>query len=506
MADVFLSYAKEDRAQAKLVYKLLNACGWSVFWDEHIKTGADWRRTLDAELAQARVVVVLWSRSSVLSDWVKEEAELARQRDMLLAALIDRIAPPLGFGNLQAIDLIRWQGGRTDGVDKLIQAVSVKLESPLKKDPIVPPRPPPLRKLLAGGLLLALLAAYPIVKWLWPPAPLMNQEIVVDASQGMDSTFDQGGTKLSAALEALRARNLHPDDNLALRVFGGDCNQENGTTLLVPFGTNRRDRIVRASDRIKSHGVPTLAMGVIAALSDLRGLQHAMRIVVLTGHADQCFKDAVRDIKDRFEAYRQEGHQLELEVRLIGLGVSVEDRGHLQDVSDAVGARAYFVNTNAQLNDVLDYVLEFEPAMSQVKDVSTLMDTIGNAMSQAAQYMNRQDYDSAQRVLDAAGEIYALMKTQFERLAGRQLTVKFEQFYKLATENRSLQQQAIPMGREIVRRGKASREPTPEYNASVDNWNRVVEQYNSNIREMNRLAEEMANEAQNGVRKDSGGP
>jgi hypothetical protein len=508
MADVFLSYAKEDRTQAKLVYQLLNACDWSVFWDEHIETGADWRQTLDAELAQARVVVVLWSRSSVVSDWVKEEADLARERGVLLTVLIDRVAPPLGFGKLQAIDLIRWQGGRTDGVDRLREAVSEMLHATLKPGAKVPP-PPPWRKLLAGGLLLVLLAAYPVAKWLWPPAPLMNQEIVVDASEGMDSNFDdQKHTKLTAAVEALRTRDLHPDDNLALRVFGGECNQANGSNLLVSFGTNHGNRIVRAAEGIKKpRGKSTLVMGLVSALSDLRGLQHAMRIVVLTGHADQCFTDAVRDIKGRIDAYRQEGHPLELEVRLVGMGVSTEDQSRLQAISDAVGAQVYFVNTIAQLNDVLGHVLEFEPAMSQVKELGTLMDTIGHAMSKAADYMNQHQYDSAQRALDSAGEIYAKTTAQFERLAARQVTVNIGQFYKLATESRPLQQQAMSLGREIVRLGKASTEPTPAYNASVQSWNGVIDKYNSNINEMNRLSEEIANEAQKSMRTtDSSGP
>ena len=56
MADIFLSYAKEDRAQARTFAKMLESCGWSVFWDRKIIAGDDWRRRILPMIA--RVVEV----------------------------------------------------------------------------------------------------------------------------------------------------------------------------------------------------------------------------------------------------------------------------------------------------------------------------------------------------------------------------------------------------------------------------------------------------------------
>src|SRR5947208_12110859 len=117
MADVFLSYAKEDRARAKVIGKVLESCGWTVFWDTKITTGDDWRQAVQSELDGAGAVVVLWSASSVTSSWVREEAERGRRR--LVSVLIDQVALPIGFSSLQGVDLIGWQGGRAEGVDKL---------------------------------------------------------------------------------------------------------------------------------------------------------------------------------------------------------------------------------------------------------------------------------------------------------------------------------------------------------------------------------------------------
>jgi hypothetical protein len=45
----------------------------------------------------------------------------------------------------------------------------------------------------------------------------------------MAARFDNGPTKLAAAVDALRVRNLHPKENLALRDFGGECGQDDGS-------------------------------------------------------------------------------------------------------------------------------------------------------------------------------------------------------------------------------------------------------------------------------------
>ena len=40
MADIFLSYAREDREKAERLAKALEGQGWSVFWDRETLPGA----------------------------------------------------------------------------------------------------------------------------------------------------------------------------------------------------------------------------------------------------------------------------------------------------------------------------------------------------------------------------------------------------------------------------------------------------------------------------------
>src|SRR4029453_3468118 len=148
VADVFLSYAKEDRSRAKIFATLLESCGWSVFWDHKIGVGDEGRQVLESELDRASVVVVLWSHHSVKSTWVHDEAERGRAR--LVQVLIDDVAPPIGFGSVQAVNLVGWQGGQVDGVAKLVDAVASTSRLPPKQAPTIPASPSRRRAIVAG--------------------------------------------------------------------------------------------------------------------------------------------------------------------------------------------------------------------------------------------------------------------------------------------------------------------------------------------------------------------
>lgn len=114
MYDVFLSYGRGDRAYAELMAIALAAQGWKVFSDEFIPVRDSFPRRLEQELRSAKSVVVLWSRSSVESRWVREEAEFGAERNVLFPVAIDDVPLPLGFRSIQTIRLEGWSGDRTD--------------------------------------------------------------------------------------------------------------------------------------------------------------------------------------------------------------------------------------------------------------------------------------------------------------------------------------------------------------------------------------------------------
>jgi len=110
VARIFLSYASQDRRQAKPIAEALASQGWSVWWDQDIPAGRRFDEVISNELHASECVVVLWSSSSVNSDWVKEEATEAAARRILVPVLLEDVSIPLGFRRIQAARLIGWDG------------------------------------------------------------------------------------------------------------------------------------------------------------------------------------------------------------------------------------------------------------------------------------------------------------------------------------------------------------------------------------------------------------
>ena len=110
MSDIFISYNNKDKDKAKLFATLLAQQGWSVFWDKNIPPGKTFDEYIGEQLDAAKCVIVLWSKTSVSSDWVKEEAQRGAARKVLVPIFIEQVAPPLGFGRIEAAELIDWDG------------------------------------------------------------------------------------------------------------------------------------------------------------------------------------------------------------------------------------------------------------------------------------------------------------------------------------------------------------------------------------------------------------
>jgi formylglycine-generating enzyme required for sulfatase activity len=110
MADVFVSYAREDLERVRPIVGAIEDAGYSVFWDRRIPSGMTWRGYIGKALDEAKCVVVVWSKHSVESDWVMEEADEGRQRRILIPITIEDVVPPLGFRSIQHEDLSEWDG------------------------------------------------------------------------------------------------------------------------------------------------------------------------------------------------------------------------------------------------------------------------------------------------------------------------------------------------------------------------------------------------------------
>lgn len=107
MADVFISYKREDRTWAERVDEALRAQGWSTWWDTSLVAGEHFNEAIDRELSAARCVVVIWSERARQSRWVNAEAVSGFDRDILVACRIDDVALSYPFSVVQTADLRR---------------------------------------------------------------------------------------------------------------------------------------------------------------------------------------------------------------------------------------------------------------------------------------------------------------------------------------------------------------------------------------------------------------
>ena len=160
MSDIFISYKSEDAARVAPLAHALQSSGLTVWWDRYLPGGENWHAQIQDALAAAKCVIVAWTQTSVgpFGDFVRDEARSAKQRNILVPIKLDPILPPLGFGEIQAIDLTRWKGKTNDPFfQDLLAAVNAKIEGrpvPAAKGPIKR-----LQQRLTLGTALSLLAA-----------------------------------------------------------------------------------------------------------------------------------------------------------------------------------------------------------------------------------------------------------------------------------------------------------------------------------------------------------
>jgi hypothetical protein len=102
--------------------------------------GKRYRETIDVELQSSKAVVVVWSQHSVRSDFVRDEAEEAQQRNVLLPVLKEAVRPPAGFRQIQSADLSDWSGDKShDELRRVMKGVAHMVGRPASSANTPPP-------------------------------------------------------------------------------------------------------------------------------------------------------------------------------------------------------------------------------------------------------------------------------------------------------------------------------------------------------------------------------
>jgi TolB-like protein/Flp pilus assembly protein TadD len=145
--DIFISYAREDDATARRFAEALERQGFGVWWDAALRSGEAFDQVIEKALREAKAVVVLWSKRSVQSRWVRAEATLADRNKTLVPVMIEPCERPIMFELTQTADLSKWAGAADDKawlpVLADVRRLVGKERAPVPTAPLAAPAPEP---------------------------------------------------------------------------------------------------------------------------------------------------------------------------------------------------------------------------------------------------------------------------------------------------------------------------------------------------------------------------
>ena len=206
MADVFISYRKADRASAEALAKALKIENLDVWWDTALETGQTFDEKIQGALEQAKAVIVIWSKESVKSDWVRAESSIGRERGILVPIMIQPVNIPVPFNLIHTADLIGWHGDRAHPA---YRDVVKQVKTLAGKSHVAPLKPPPnraLRALWRTVAVVGVIAAIGASVWVFRPwEKLTQKDPVVEAKR-------IAVEKRTASLNSLAAYGLAPGD------------------------------------------------------------------------------------------------------------------------------------------------------------------------------------------------------------------------------------------------------------------------------------------------------
>jgi Mg-chelatase subunit ChlD len=319
-----------------------------------------------------------------------------------------------------------------------------------------------------------------------------NIEIVVDASEGMREPF-HGKTKqdaIRAAFEEVLSKQTADRDNLALRVYGGDCTGENNTRLVVNFRRNNQDKIRNALRDLKLQGRAPLASAVVKATGDFsRASDVDKRIIVIAGDGG-CEPNADKYIRDRLANAADK--KIKLDFHFIYLGESAEQFKKLQEVAQATGGMALPADTPERLRAALMRTIEVEPVLTDIRNSTEMLNAVVNRTNASLESLNGKNYSAAEENLKTAQQEFERTELLFQDFRKRQSRDLFKAAQQVASKNRDLQSRVLALVREMI--GQAKRGDNDSYNKSIDNFNAAKDTYNSNVRKLDELQRKIAHE------------
>lgn len=123
---IFISYSRDNKLYVSSLVKAFRDEGFTVWFDNHIKTGEDWDSSIEREIKEADALVMVLSETSVASENVKDEMSYAMSLNKHINPIkIEECDVPMRLARKQFIDFTKL--GHEAGFQKLVGDIKQNL-------------------------------------------------------------------------------------------------------------------------------------------------------------------------------------------------------------------------------------------------------------------------------------------------------------------------------------------------------------------------------------------
>jgi hypothetical protein len=161
VSDVFISYSRENQEVVRRLAEAVKRLGYSVWWDDQLPPHLSYGDVIAQKVGGAKAAIVVWSANATASEWVRAEADMARNQKKLIQTSIDGRDPPMPFNQLHYVSLADWDGNDdhpgwlkvkeslaalcgAPGAEAAVPVAAAAVAAPVVLDkPAAPPAPAP---------------------------------------------------------------------------------------------------------------------------------------------------------------------------------------------------------------------------------------------------------------------------------------------------------------------------------------------------------------------------
>jgi TPR repeat protein len=143
-----------DKPRVEKLAHALEARGLDIWWDHELIAGERYSELIAQHLDSAKAVIVVWSAASIGSEWVCDEANVGKDRGVLVPVMFERVKPPLGYRQFQSENLAGWpdEPAGQAAFERLVQALERLKGRPTPAGVSAATRPAPKPQGLVSGL------------------------------------------------------------------------------------------------------------------------------------------------------------------------------------------------------------------------------------------------------------------------------------------------------------------------------------------------------------------